>query len=117
MEDKDSTGLNYYVESSVEEKNPSKTLSAFFQVHRADGGDQLGQHQGHGEAGEGSHEKVARQGEPDQVLLFPLVSSTQGMAQEETKSETKKEAGEGRDCSLLLLQAAQNCSQSHHVKN
>ena len=97
MENENSAGLNYYVESSIEEKDPSKGLSTFFQVHGANGGDQLGEDQGHGEAGEGSHEKVARQGEPDQILLFPLVSSTQGMAQEETKSETKKEAGEGRD--------------------
>ena len=83
MEDKNSTGLNYYVESSVEEKNPSKTLSAFFQVHRADGGDQLGQDQGHGEAGERSHEQVAREGKPHQGLALPLISSTQGVAQEE----------------------------------
>ena len=81
-------------------------FATFFQVHGANGSDELGQDQGHGEAGEGSHEKVSRKGKPDQVLTSPLVSSTQGMAEEETKAKTKKEADEGRDCGLLLFQAA-----------
>ena len=81
-------------------------ISTFFQVHGANGGDQLGKDEGHGEAGEGSHEKVAGEGEPDQVLALPLVSSSQDMAEEETKAEAKKEADEGRDCGFLVLQAA-----------
>ena len=83
MENENSAGLNYNVESSIEEKDPSKGLSTFFQVHGANGGDQLGEDQGHGEAGESSDEQVAREGEPHQGLALPLVSSTQGMAQEE----------------------------------
>ena len=81
-------------------------ISTFFQVHGANGSDELGQDQGHGEAGEGSHEKVSRKGKPDQVLTSPLISSTQGMAEEETKAKAKQEADEGRDCGLLVLQAA-----------
>ena len=94
----------------------TNVISTFFQVHGANGSDQLGQDQGHGEASEGSHEKVSRKGKPHQVLTLPLISSTQGMAEEETKGETKKKANEGRDCGFLVLQPAQKCCQPHHTR-